>query len=155
MIEFKTGDLLTATEDVIAHQVNCCGAAGGLAAVVFDKWPDAANDYHQIVERVRGIGTQGADILLGGLTLTGQQNDGHMIANLFGQFYPGADYRPYALETALTRLADVARDQGWSVALPYRLSCGICGGDWSEVLEIIERSMHGVECVIYKREGDE
>jgi hypothetical protein len=41
------------------------------------------------------------------------------------------------------------------VALPWRLSCGICGGDWTEVQKIIEETMKGVNCVIYRREGDE
>ena len=41
-----------------------------------------------------------------------------------------------------------------SVALPYKLSCGICGGDWHEVLLMIQDTMTGVDCVIYRREGD-
>ena len=42
----------------------------------------------------------------------------------------------------------------WSVALPYKLSCGICGGDWDEVKDIIERTMYDVACVIYQKEDD-
>ena len=149
MVKFKTGDLLEAEETVIAHQVNCFGAAGGLAAAVFDKWPDAENDYMQLVNRAPS-----KQKILGLFQLTGQQKDGHIICNLYGQFYPGADYRPDALETALENLATNARIMGWSVALPWRISCGICGGDWAEVQQIIERTMVGVECVIYQREGD-
>lgn len=96
MITIKTGDLLKAEEKVIAHQVNCHGATGGLAGVIFRKYRVAENDYMQ--------------------------------------------------------LANSARIMGWSVALPYKLSCGICGGDWDEVLKIIERTMEGVDCVIYKKE---
>lgn len=150
MVTIKKGDLLNATEKVIAHQVNCWGVAGGLAAVIFDKWPDAGNDYNQICDRVLYSG-----IFLGMPQLTGQQKDGHIIANLFGQFKPGADYRPQAIEKALTCLGGIARQAGWSVALPYKLSCGIAGGNWDEVLEIIERAMEGVECAIYQRECDE
>lgn len=150
MITIKNGDLLEATEKVIAHQVNCHGAAGGLAAYVFDKWPDAENDYMQIITRAPNKGK-----LLGMSQLTGQQKDGHIICNLYGQFYPGADYRPDALEAALENLATNARIMGWSVALPYKLSCGICGGDWETVLKIIEKTMQGVDCVIYQRECDE
>lgn len=149
MVKFKIGDLLKATETVIAHQVNCFGAAGGLAAAVFDKWPYAENDYMQLVNRAKPWG------LLGMAQPTGIQKDGHIICNLYGQYQPGADYRPEALEKALTLLAEQARTMGWSVALPYKISCGICGGDWNEVLQIIERTMEGVDCVIYQREGDE
>lgn len=150
MITIKKGDLLKATEKVIAHQVNCHGAAGGLAAAVFDKYPDAENDYMQLITRAPK-----KEKLLGLFQLTGQQKDGHIICNLYGQFYPGADYRPDALETALENLATNARIMGWSVAIPWRISCGICGGDWNEVQQIIERTMVGVDCVIYQREGDD
>lgn len=148
-IKIKTGDLLQATEDIIAHQVNCFGAAGGLAYHVFKKYPDAENVYLQMIERI------GADSVLGMTVLTGQQKDGHIIANVYGQYFPGPDYRPDALEKALGNLALFAKNLGKSVALPYKLSCGICGGDWNEVQKIIERTMNGVECVIYRREGDE
>ncbi len=150
MVTIKKGDILEATEKVIAHQVNCLGVAGGLAADIFDKWPDAGNDYEQICERIFGLVS-----LLGMPQLTGQQKDGHIIANLFGQYRPGADYRPDALKKALTCLGQIARQAGWSVALPYGISCGICGGNWDEVLEIIEETMDGVDCVIYQKEGDE
>lgn len=148
MVTIKRGNLLEATEKVIAHQVNCQGVAGGLAADIFTKWPDAENDYRQIGARLNGVA-------LGMPQLTGQQKDGHIIANLYGQFYPGADYRPSALKSALTCLGELARQSGWSVALPYKLSCGIAGGDWDEVLSIIEETMEGVDCVIYQRECDE
>lgn len=148
MITIKTGDLLQAEEKIIGHQVNCHGAAGGLAAAVFRKYPYAKSDYNQLVERVSG----GA--LLGKTQLTGTQPDGHIIANIFGQFYPGADYRPEELRSALEMLADLAKKLDASVALPWRLSCGICGGDWNEVYEIIETTMAGVDCKIYRREED-
>lgn len=149
MITIKEGNLLNAAETIIGHQVNCCGAAGGLAALIFSAYPDAENDYYQLVDR-----TNHGEALLGMAQLTGQQHNGHIIANLFGQYYPGQDYRPEALEEALKQLATIARSYNASVALPYKLSCGICGGDWNEVQQIIERTMDGVECVIYRRKGD-
>lgn len=148
MITHKKGNLLSAKEKVIAHQVNCFGAAGGLAGAVFRKWPTAERDYLQLIERCQ------PKALLGMAQLTGEQKDkaGHVICNLFGQFHPGADYQPKRLEQALEMLGNTARIMGWSVALPYKLSCGICGGDWDEVLQIIERTMEGVDCVIYQKE---
>lgn len=148
MITIKKGDLLEATETVIGHQVNCFGVAGGLAAAVFRKYPVAESDYLQLIERLPG------EALLGITQLTGQQPDGHIIANIFGQFYPGADYQADALKKALQELARIARTMEWSVAIPYGISCGIAGGDWSEVYEIIEETMEGVDCVIYQREED-
>lgn len=149
MITHKKGNLLSAKEKVIAHQVNCFGAAAGLAGAIFRKWPTAERDYQQLIKRCQ------PKALLGMSQLTGEQRDGHIICNLFGQFHPGADYNPQRLEQALEQLGNFARTTGYSVALPYRLSCGICGGDWDEVLGIIERTMDGVDCVIYQREGDD
>ena len=149
MIKIKTGDLFDAKETIIAHQVNCFGAAGGLAAAVFEKYPDAENDYNQLVQRSQPWS------LLGFTQITGQQKDGHIIANLYGQYQPGADYQPQALKSALKRLAGISKATGWSVAIPYKISCGICGGDWDEVKEIIDEAMQGVKCTIYRRRGDE
>ena len=148
-VRIKKGDLLKAKETIIGHQVNCEGVAGVLAAAVFKKWPYAKKDYMDVTSRL------GGKILLGMAYYTGMQKDGHIICNLFGQLKPGADYRPDRLEQALKQLASFAKIGKWSVALPYGLSCGICGGDWDEVLEIIERTMDGVDCVIYRREGDQ
>lgn len=152
MITIKEGNLLNAAETIIGHQVNCCGAAGGLAALIFSAYPDAENDYYQVTDRLLTM-DQGKG-LLGIAQFTGQQKDGHIIANLYGQLYPGQDYRPAALEEALRNLAAFAKATGKSVALPYKLSCGICGGDWTEVQQIIERTMEGVDCAIYRRKGD-
>ena len=151
MITHKKGNLLSAKEKVIAHQVNCFGAAAGLAAAIFRKWPTAENDYQQLIKRVP------PKALLGMAQFTGEQKDRnrHIICNLFGQFNPGSDYNPVKLEQALEMLGNTARIMGWSVALPYKISGGIAGGDWDEVLAIIERTMEGVDCVIYQREGDE
>lgn len=148
MITYKKGNLLSAKEKVIAHQVNCFGASAGLAAAIFRKWPTAESDYQQLVKRVP------AKSLLGMAQFTGEQKDRarHIICNLYGQFNPGADYNPKRLEQALEMLGNTARIMKWSVALPYKLSCGICGGDWDEVLQIIERTMDGVDCVIYQKE---
>ena len=150
MITHKKGNLLSAKEKVIAHQVNCHGAVAGLAAAIFRKWPTAERDYLQLIERFP------PKALLGMSQLTGEQKDKdrHIICNLFGQFHPGADYNPKKLEQALEMLGNAARIMNWSVALPYGLSCGIAGGDWETVLKIIERTMDGVDCVIYQKEDN-
>lgn len=150
MITHKKGNLLSAKEKVIAHQVNCFGAAAGLAADIFRKWPTAGQDYRQLTIRCQ------AKALLGMAQFTGEQKDKdrHIICNLFGQYEPGPAYNPKKLEQALEQLGNTARIMNWSVALPFKISCGIAGGDWDEVLQIIERTMEGVDCVIYQKEGN-
>ena len=148
MIKVKTGDILQAEETIIAHQVNCFGQAGGLAYHIFNKWPDAGSDYRQLVDRMRSIGMQIE--LLGIAQLTGHQPDGKIIANLYGQYSPGQDFRPRMLEVALQNLTYAAKDLGASVALPYGISCGICGGEWKSVRRIIEHTMDGVDVTLYR-----
>ena len=151
MITHKKGDLLKAKEKIIGHQVNCFGVSAGLAAAIFRKWPTAEKDYQQLIKRVP------PKALLGMAQFTGEQRDRnrHVICNLFGQYEPGPAYNPQRLEQALEMLGNTARIMGWSVALPHGLSCGIAGGDWETVLKIIEKTMQGVDCVIYQREYDE
>lgn len=147
MLKTVYGDLLQAKETIIAHQVNCFGDAGGLAYHIFRRWPDAGNDYQQVVGRMAKTGKQ-ID-LLGMAQLTGQQPDGKIIANLYGQYFPGRDFRPLMLERALTALASAAKAMNASVAIPYGISCGICGGDWRLVRRIIEETMKDVDVTIY------
>lgn len=146
MIVYKNGDLLSAQETIIAHQVNCFGVAGGLAGHIFEKWPAAGKDYKQLCERLSG----GA--CLGRATLTGEQEDGHIICNLFGQFFPGADTRYDALRRALSQLSDMMKAVGVEhAALPFRLGCGIGGGDWSVISHMIEDIFKEQTIVIYKK----
>lgn len=149
MIQIKQGSLLDAEETIIAHQVNCFGVAGGLAYHVFEKWPDAKNDYQQITMRSSQF-MGGPENLLGMAQLTGQQPDGKIIVNLYGQYHPGQDFRPTALRMSLENLAGFAKFMKASVAMPYGISCGICGGDWNEVRQIIEDTMEGVDVTLYK-----
>lgn len=145
MVTIKHGDLLEATEDIIAHQVNCFGVVGGLAADIFKKWPNAELDYLQLCQRAKPWSIRGL------AQVTGQQKDGHIICNLFGQYHPGCDYNPEALESALFMLSDLAKTFNLTVALPFGLSCGIAGGTWSEVQKIIESTMKGVQCTVYMK----
>ena len=148
MITIKNGDLLHATEDIIAHQVNCHGIAGGLALAVFDAWPEAGKAYDKSVRAARRRASQ-ID-LLGSISLV-PQPDGKSIANLFGQYWPGADYRPDILRRCLELLSEDAKILGKSVAIPYGLSCGICGGDWRQVYNMIEETMEGVQVTLYRK----
>lgn len=158
MITIKIGDLLNANEEIIGHQVNCFGGVAGLAAQIFDKWPEAGKFYDNITAisgffEENHIGSRKDN--LGGAMFIGPFGEGGpTIANIFGQYYAGADYRPDALRKGLEEVAAFARERNLSVALPYGISCGICGGDWTEVREIINETMEGVNCVLYKREGD-
>ena len=141
----KRGDLLNATETIIAHQVNCYGVAGGLAGLLFAKWPEAEQDYQRRISQ-----TKLRQDLLGTCQLA-EMKDGHLIANLFGQYHPGADTKYDALEQALVDLARQLEEMHVNdIALPYKIGCGIGGGDWSKVQEIIQRTIGHMDVTIYR-----
>lgn len=139
----KQGNLLEATEDIIVHQVNCLGLAGGLAGDLFEKYPKAEHGYKKFINKYKM-----AKNILGTAQLI-ECGDKH-ICNLFGQYFPGADTRYEALNMGLMRLGEYATENNLTVALPYKLGCGIGGGDWEKVQMFIQYALSGVEYKIYK-----
>lgn len=115
MIRVKEGDLLQAEETIIAHQVNCFGVTGGLAEKIFEKWPEVKADYLGLTA---WVGRRDRKALLGLVRLSTVNGQAKLVANLYGQYYPGADYRPDALRSALKELADTIKCQDYIKCLP-------------------------------------
>lgn len=158
MIKTITGDLLSATEKYIVHQTNCVsnGGAAGLAYYLFSKFP-YANVYNGREEP----SSPGTNII------SGNGQDQRYIVNLMGQYYPGgihyADHdneaaRKKYFHHALIRLAKVENLE--SIAFPFKIGCGIAGGNWDWYLGTIcnfanfVKETQNTEVVIYQREGD-
>lgn len=55
-----------------------------------------------------------------------------------------------ALETCLTKVAGYCKQNNMSVHMP-RIGCGLAGGDWEKVEEIINKTLilHGLEVYVY------
>ncbi|MGG4362819.1 macro domain-containing protein [Bacillus subtilis] len=154
MIVYKTGDILMATEDIICQQVNCKGVMGaGLAKQIRKKYPKCFEDYSLYVEN-RGYD---ADVLLGGVHYY-RDKSGKVIANLFGQNGFGrekqqTDYTSlrrafHNVKNKVTCMDD--QDGGKSVAIPYGIGCGLAGGNWDVVQEIIDEVFADYEVSVYK-----
>lgn len=128
-IQVKIGNLLTSKTDVIGHQTNCKGIAGGLAGDVFKHHPECYEPYLQYCKVKKPLGT--AQLL--------KMNDGRVLANIFGQNEAGAatDYK-----MVLSALKDLKKQMDSlglkSLSLPYRMGAGIGGGDWNEIFGLIE-----------------
>jgi len=145
MISKREGDLL----QHVAHQANLYHTFGaGLAAEIVRLWPHAAEADCRT--------PYGAEAKLGTYSLA---EGSPAVVNLYSQrpWRPGPlpDYA--ALETALRALARSLRDRaGVRVGLPYKLGCGIAGGDWAHVLEVLEAVFQSspVEVVICARPED-
>jgi len=134
MIKIVDGDILNATEDILAHQVNCMGIMGsGIAKQIKDKYPDVFNQYRKFFVNNKFTALGKCQIV--------KAEENKYIANLFGQYKYGRDkqYTDYdALEEALVSLKISAKDHNKSVAIPFNIGCGLAGGSWKVVYKIIE-----------------
>lgn len=148
-IVYKTGNLLDAQTDVIAHQVNCQGVMGsGVAKQIRDKWPRVYDNY---VSDCYDYITCTYE-LLGECQLV-QIDDYQYVANLFGQDHYGKDGKRYTsydgIYDALTNLAVQMMDNGMeSVAFPYKMSSDRGGADWNVVLAMIESVFKNTDITI-------
>lgn len=149
MLHFK-GDLLKdSSATYILHQVNCRGYFNaGIAKQIRMKYPKAYSEYIEYVK------STDPELLLGTAQIVKVGNIS--IVNLFGQkdIYPrGVCHTDYeALEGALSHFVQSGvlghRDK---IGVPYRMGCGLAGGDWSVVCDILERVLGGYNVEIWER----
>lgn len=147
-MEIIDGNIFDCTENIIVHQTNCQGVMGhGIAAQIKARYPEVFKGYYHYCKT-----NKPEDIL--GECLICEADDGKFIANVFGQLNFGeglqTDYE--RLEKGLTEVKNFAADKQLSVAIPYKIGCGLAHGDWNVVYEIIERVFENVNCTIYRLE---
>ena len=139
------GDILESNCNIICHQVNCRGVMGkGLAKQIKYKYPNVYNKYVSYCNQNNILGT----------VLYVYIGNGQYIANLFGQNDYGMNTRKTdynALEKCFQTIANHAREKHLSVAIPYNIGCGLGGGNWPIVLNIISKRFKDRSIVkIYK-----
>lgn len=157
MIKIIEGDLLKATEDVIAHQVNCQGVMGsGVALAIKNKWNIAYLEYMRLFrEQDENNSTFfNFSVFLGKCQIVRVDNNKY-IANLFGQNeYGYAGSKQYtnlnALKEALLTLKTTCKDHNKSIALPYKIGSDRGGADWNEVYKMIDEVFSDYEVTLYK-----
>ncbi len=54
------------------------------------------------------------------------------------------------MEIALEYLKAFAQKNNLSIAIPYRIGCGIANGDWNKVYKIIEKVFEDYSVTLYK-----
>lgn len=148
MIKIVNGNILNAKENIIGHQVNCIGVMGaGLAKQIRNKYPVVFKEYKKFVD------SQSNKYNLLGAQQLVSISEQKYISNLFGQkgigrFQQQSDYE--ALESSLTKLLYLAETSNLSVALPHGVGCGLAGGDWDIVYEIIDKVFQDYGVTLYK-----
>lgn len=160
MIIYKKGDLLRSSCNIIVHQVNCQGVMGsGIAKQIRDKWPEVYTDYQKFIENVyiNKMAKDSEDLL--GLISTSRVYDGGAVyvVNFFSQ----DQYLPrnichtstYAFRKCCEALKElIARHYVKDycvIGFPYKIGCGLAGGDWSIISKIIEDEFQDYKVEIY------
>ncbi len=127
------GNLLEIESGIIAHQVNCKGVMGaGLANSLRAKYPVCFTSYQRYCK-------EGKFLL--GMVQFCKVNPDLYICNLAGQDGYGVDKRHtdyQALEVCLTKLYAKSLELNLIPYLPYKMGCGLAGGDWAIVSKLIE-----------------
>lgn len=142
MLKEIDGNLLGVQSGIIIHQVNCRGVTGGLAGALRRRWPDHFKTYQAVCEENH------PRELLGLLVESAVEDSPLTIFHVFGQFNPGPTTDLKAVDNAL---AVASRIHGFRPThAPYKMGCGLGGGNWEEYSAIIER--HLSHCVILKHE---
>ena len=148
MIKIVDGDILQASENIIAHQVNCMGVmGGGIAKQIREKYPNVFDQYRKFFVNNKFTALGKCQIV--------KTEDNKYIANLFGQNKYGRDkqYTDYdALKDSLFSLKVSAKDHNMSIAIPFNIGCGLAGGDWDIVYKMIEEVFHDYDVTPYRWE---
>lgn len=140
MIKIVDGDLLKSNLPLIAHQTNCLGVMGaGIAKSIKNKWNIVYVQYANFCKNL-----DYSKKLLGKCQIcTTGWFPTKYVANLFGEYSFTESVAPYenrhtyydALKKALLKLKAFCEDEEISeVGIPYKLGCGLAGGDWDGVV---------------------
>lgn len=147
MIKYIVGNLLESDCDIIIHGCNCVGGFGsGVASQIAKKWPKAKTKY---LEYHNTIGWKLGDIQIVKL------KKGKYLANCATQkeYFPRnkvhADYK--AIATVMRSLKYMSSDGKLSIGMP-KIGCGLAGGDWKIVENIINRVFDKITVYVYTLE---
>lgn len=148
MVSIVRGDLLEANVPYICHQVNCQGVMGaGVARQIHYKWPYVFDRYRELCEK-----TKSKQNLLGTIQIVSGEDGAPNVINIFGQFGYGKNgvYTDYAaLRNAFKELDK--RFAGKTLAFPHGFGCGLAGGDWKDVEQMIVQCMPHCDVRIYMK----
>lgn len=135
-IKHIIGNVLDSDAPIIAHQVNCQGVMGaGVAKCIREKYPDVMRTYS------RWCRDFDSEYLLGKV-LDYCTDKNQIIANCFAQNKTGSgrmtDYE--AFYCCLENLKKEIKYYGFEhrIAFPYKIGCGLGGGDWDVILAMIK-----------------
>lgn len=120
-------------KQIIIHQVNCKGVMGaGFAKQVKDKYPQLFKNYRErcmMFDYTELLGTNYY-----------YEDENIIIVNMFSQNNYGTEARQTnyeAMAACLDKIRKMYPTQ--TIVAPYRIGCGLGGGDWNIVSKLLEK----------------
>lgn len=151
-VKIITEDIFKTNCDLILHQVNCQGVMGsGIAKEIRKRMSESGfNDYRNFVLTYKEKALGSVVFALRTDSINKKQWFVHCIAQ---QFYgrDGKCYTDYeALQKCFITTYKFAKQHNLTVAIPYKIGCGLAGGDWNIVYQMICDIFIDCSCNIYK-----
>lgn len=147
MITYKVGDLLKdCSAPLLLHQTNCLGVmGGGIAAQIRKQNPKVYEEYSWLCSKQSSIGE-----LLGTIQILPKDNfslsNPQYIVNCFGQREVSNSFKMTSYD-ALDECFNAVRNycnekypEGCKIGIPYKIGCGLGGGNWEIVEAIISKN---------------
>lgn len=148
MIVIK-GNLLHSPIQIWAHQVNCKGVMNaGVARQIRQTYPEVYDTY---VEYTKDYIACNNEPPLGECFTYLSDDESHYILNIYGQNQYGTSTRQTDYEALKKGLlsgirqlrydycaGDYPSELQLTIAIPYKIGCGLAGGDWEVVKGILE-----------------
>lgn len=150
MITIINGNLFSAQEGIICHQVNCKGVMGrGVAKTFKAQYPLAFNQYQSLCNDFV------ADELLGTILMRAE-TDNNWTCCMFAQ----DDWRGYGCNTdyaAFRECCDAIKRQikalhlgNITINMPYGIGAGLGGGEWKIIHSILEEEFENYNLILWK-----
>lgn len=147
MIKHFYGDILKSRADFICQQTNCQGKMGaGLAYQIKTSYPEVYSKYNSLCSSTT------PDKLLGNVQAVASNCNGPIIVNMFAQNEYGTNkqYTDYeAFKNCLYKLRNITTKDS-IIAFPYKIGCGLGGGNWLVIYEMIKEILNDREVHIYE-----
>lgn len=147
MLRVVKGNLLDATELVIAHQVNCQRKMNsGVAKAIREKYPEVFEEYLNTEPK------------LGFVDFISVDNGIHYIANMYAQDMYGYDGKQYTNYEAFRQCCkDIVKIckgapemEALTVAMPYKIASDRGGADWDKIMDILLEEFTDIDLILYK-----
>ena len=161
MITIKEGDLFSAPRGIICHQVNCMGVMGrGVAKTFKEKFPQAFKEYEHLCSVYKCY--HDSYRLLGTILVTENVHELRTTCCMFAQLnwrgHTNVCNTEYAaFRECCKRIAawmDGSYSKDYPINVPYKIGCGLAGGDWDIVYSILEEELHDYNVILWKLEKE-